>query len=211
MAEAENEAAFLSSMQAMNESAGGYSNTGDASGEQIDSSDEYDPAQQDVQDSSLPGPSNPDLSNQSSDVPQSNHPSRPASAQLPSDVHMQTDTVQSPSGASEAVPQTSPSGPNGAEDVTRPASTVTAQAAANAPAVPKARLPHDKIGILEDRIKEDEKGDTDAWLSLIEEHKARGKIDEARKTYERYLSIFPLDVSDDTFDAGSDVLTLSLG
>ena len=58
-------------------------------------------------------------------------------------------------------------------------------------ALPKARLPHDKVGILEDRIKEDEKGDTDAWLSLIGEHRRRGKLDDARKVYQRFFAIFP--------------------
>ena len=36
---------------------------------------------------------------------------------------------------------------------------------------PKARLPHDKIGILEDRIAEDPRGDIDAWLSLVSEYR----------------------------------------
>ena len=58
-------------------------------------------------------------------------------------------------------------------------------------AVPKARLPHDKVGLLEDRIKEDERGDMEAWLSLIGEHRRRGKLDEARKIYERFFAVFP--------------------
>lgn len=58
-------------------------------------------------------------------------------------------------------------------------------------AVPRARLPHDKIGILEDRIKEDPRGDLSAWLSLLDEHKKRGKIDDARAVYERFLTLFP--------------------
>ena len=62
-------------------------------------------------------------------------------------------------------------------------------------ALPKARLPHDKVGILEDRIKEDEKGDMDAWLSLIGEHRKRGKLDDARKVYQRFFAIFPSAVS----------------
>lgn len=56
---------------------------------------------------------------------------------------------------------------------------------------PRARLPHDKIGILEDRIKEDTRGDLDAWLNLIDEHKKRGKFDDARAVYERFLAVFP--------------------
>ncbi|KAL6721014.1 mRNA 3'-end-processing protein rna14 [Lecanora helva] len=56
---------------------------------------------------------------------------------------------------------------------------------------PRSRLPNDTIGILEDRIKEDPRGDLQAWLSLVEEHKKRGKKDEARKVYERFISVFP--------------------
>lgn len=58
-------------------------------------------------------------------------------------------------------------------------------------AAPKARLPHDKIGILEDRIKEDPRGDLDAWQNLINEHKKRGKLEDARNVYERFLVVFP--------------------
>ena len=58
-------------------------------------------------------------------------------------------------------------------------------------AVPKARLPHDKLGILEDRIRDDPRGDIEAWLSLITEHRNRHKLDEAREVYERFFKIFP--------------------
>lgn len=57
--------------------------------------------------------------------------------------------------------------------------------------VPKARLPHDKIGMLEDRVKEDPRGDMEAWLSLIGEHRKRNKLDDARAVYERFLKVFP--------------------
>lgn len=57
--------------------------------------------------------------------------------------------------------------------------------------LPKARLPHDTIGILEDRIKEDPKGDIAAWLDLIREHRQRGKLDDARSVYDRFLTLFP--------------------
>lgn len=61
--------------------------------------------------------------------------------------------------------------------------------------LPKARLPHDRMGILEDRIKEDPKGDIDAWLSLITEYRSRHKLDEARAVYERFFQVFPQAVS----------------
>lgn len=62
---------------------------------------------------------------------------------------------------------------------------------ASATAAPKARLPHDRIGILEDRIQADPRGDLDAWLTLISEHRQRGKLNDARKVYERFFEVFP--------------------
>ncbi|KAI0394408.1 hypothetical protein F5Y17DRAFT_427764 [Xylariaceae sp. FL0594] len=56
---------------------------------------------------------------------------------------------------------------------------------------PKARLPADIVGILEDRVKDDPKGDTEAWFALIEEQKRRHRIEDTRNTYERFLAIFP--------------------
>lgn len=61
-------------------------------------------------------------------------------------------------------------------------------------ATPRARLPHDRVGILEDRIKEDPRGDLDAWLNLVGEYRKRGKLDEARNVYERFLAVFPSSV-----------------
>ena len=63
---------------------------------------------------------------------------------------------------------------------------------------PKARLPHDRVGILEDRIAEDPKGDVDAWLNLINEHRRRNKIEDARIVYERFFKIFPTAVRHST-------------
>ncbi len=62
------------------------------------------------------------------------------------------------------------------------------------PAVSKFRLAHDTVGILEDRIKEDPRGDTEAYLELINEFKSRNKEDEVRRVYNDYLKVFPLDV-----------------
>ena len=61
--------------------------------------------------------------------------------------------------------------------------------------VSNARLPRDRVGILEDRIKQDPIGDLDAWYSLIDEHKRRHKLDELRNVYRRYFDLFPSDVS----------------
>ena len=72
--------------------------------------------------------------------------------------------------------------------------------------LPKARLPQDRVGILEDRIAEDPRGDIEAWLSLIEEHRRRHKHDDARAVFERFLKVFPSSVSR-SIDISCDVLT----
>jgi cleavage stimulation factor subunit 3 len=54
----------------------------------------------------------------------------------------------------------------------------------------RKRLPQDKVGQLEDRIALDAR-DADAWLALIREHQTKGKISDARNTYERFFTIFP--------------------
>lgn len=60
--------------------------------------------------------------------------------------------------------------------------------------LPKSRLAHDVVGILEDRIKDDPRGDTAAYLELIDELKSRNKQDDVRRVYEQYLATFPLAV-----------------
>ena len=91
---------------------------------------------------------------------------------------------------------------------TRP--TTREEAATIFSATPKARLPHDRIGILEDRIKEDPRGDLDAWQNLINEHKKRGKLEDARNVYERFLVVFPSAVrcDPDYPSVNMDVLTI---
>lgn len=69
------------------------------------------------------------------------------------------------------------------------------QPSTSSSSLPKARLPQDRVGILEDRITEDPRGDVEAWLSLIEEHRRRHKTDDARAVFERFLKIFPTAVS----------------
>jgi cleavage stimulation factor subunit 3 len=59
----------------------------------------------------------------------------------------------------------------------------------------KGRLAHDRVGILQDRVDEDPRGDLSAWLELIAEHRARNRLDSAREVYERFLKEFPMAVS----------------
>ena len=63
------------------------------------------------------------------------------------------------------------------------------------PTASKTRLAHDTIGILQDRIQEDPRGDPEAYLELIKELKSRNKATEVREVYDDYLKTFPRDVS----------------
>ena len=57
------------------------------------------------------------------------------------------------------------------------------------------RLPHDVVGRLEDRIKDDPKCDVDAWWELIAHYRAKTQVDNVRKVYERMLEVWPTNVS----------------
>ncbi|CAG7989791.1 unnamed protein product [Penicillium olsonii] len=56
----------------------------------------------------------------------------------------------------------------------------------------QGRLAHDRVGILQDRIEQDPRGDIPAWLELIAEHRSRNRLDGARETYESFLKVFPM-------------------
>ncbi|KAK5000031.1 mRNA 3'-end-processing protein rna14 [Elasticomyces elasticus] len=116
-------------------------------------------------------------------APVSASPSAPVS----SSISISNNTTTAPSGegkaaeASEKVP--APFQSNAPASISLPAPSPTS--------APKARLPHDKVGQLEDRIAEDPKGDVDAWLSLINLHRSRNKLDDARSVYDRFFKILP--------------------
>jgi len=88
--------------------------------------------------------------------------------------------VLSPSVQPSAAPTPTPKPVNG---------EATSQLPQSAPA--PQRLAHDKVGQLEDRIKDDPKADTDAWMSLIAHYKEKDQPDNARKVYDRFLAVFP--------------------
>ncbi|CAG8972390.1 hypothetical protein HYALB_00007143 [Hymenoscyphus albidus] len=128
--------------------------------------------------------------------PASNNPKRSPSP-LQTSVTTQQDVAAVPENPSDskAAPNPShvPSVTSGQPStVQAPAAQIlTSAGPSQSISVPKARLPNDKIGILEDRIKEDPRGDLDAWLTLIAEHRGRHKYDEAIQVYERFLAMFP--------------------
>ncbi|KAK4960353.1 mRNA 3'-end-processing protein rna14 [Elasticomyces elasticus] len=70
----------------------------------------------------------------------------------------------------------------------------TPQPQANGDAVPPTptnqRLPHDKVGRLEDRIKEDPKSDVEAWWELIQHYRDKDQLDNARSVYARMLEVW---------------------
>ncbi|PFH62906.1 hypothetical protein XA68_11225 [Ophiocordyceps unilateralis] len=49
----------------------------------------------------------------------------------------------------------------------------------------------DAVTLLEARIKDDPRGDMDAWLSLMADHKRRNRLEELRNVYRRFLDVFP--------------------
>ena len=94
-----------------------------------------------------------------------------------------------PQSSSLLVP--APATPTAAVSTEQPGSSGHAASSA----LPRQRLPTDVIGILEDRIVEDSRGDLDAWLSLIGEYKKRNRFDDARAVWERFFTVFPTAVS----------------
>lgn len=57
------------------------------------------------------------------------------------------------------------------------------------------RLPHDKVGQLEDRISDEPRADPEAWFSLIAHYKEKDQLDNVRQTYDRFLEVYPTAVS----------------
>ena len=161
-----------------------------------------------------------------SETPQPSFTNSPNNTLPNPDVQLHSAQDQAPASisASVAVNEPAPSVaslPNGSTpvaDATKPGAPDVMTAASARPSVapatpapmsaslPKARLPQDRVGILEDRIAEDPRGDIEAWLSLIEEHRRRHKHDDARAVFERFFKIFPSSVSR-TVDISCDVLT----
>ncbi|KAJ3563456.1 hypothetical protein NPX13_g8191 [Xylaria arbuscula] len=90
--------------------------------------------------------------------------------------------LQKTKSAQDITPHVNESGVSATSTIDRPG---------NSNANAKSRLPTDVVGLLEDRVKEDPRGDIEAWFALIEEQKRRHRIEETRNTYERFLKIFP--------------------
>lgn len=135
-------------------------------------------------------------------TPQQSVPQTPVNASSAPNVQIQTTTQEQ--AATESVLADSHVAPteNGVtstflppKPVVQVAPSTQAAAAATAPAqstsLPRARLPQDRIGILEDRIKDDPRGDLDAWLALIDEYTSKKKLQEARNVYDRFFEVFP--------------------
>ncbi|OLN96066.1 mRNA 3'-end-processing protein RNA14 [Colletotrichum chlorophyti] len=95
-----------------------------------------------------------------------------------------------------------------------------AQPPPSAPSAP-SRDPNDTIGILEDRVKEDPRGDMDAWLSLIAEYRRSDQLDALRDVYGRFVQVFPqaadiwadwaqLELDSNRFQVAEDIFNRSL-
>ncbi|KAK3068323.1 mRNA 3'-end-processing protein rna14 [Teratosphaeriaceae sp. CCFEE 6253] len=54
------------------------------------------------------------------------------------------------------------------------------------------RLPHDKVGRLEDRLKADPKADVEAWWTLLQHYRDKDQLDNARSVFTRMLEVWPM-------------------
>jgi cleavage stimulation factor subunit 3 len=77
--------------------------------------------------------------------------------------------------------------------VVAPVPFVPTNVPSNVTATPVASL--DPVTLFEARIKEDPRGDMDAWVNLIAEHKRNSRLDDVRKVYNQFLEVFPQSVS----------------
>ncbi|EEP82625.1 conserved hypothetical protein [Uncinocarpus reesii 1704] len=102
-----------------------------------------------------------------------------SSIAIPAGTPVQSDAASKPDDAGLAVPSIAQS------------TNSSIPATPTPTPVAKGRLPHDRVGILEDRIQADPRGDIEAWLELISEHRSRNKLDSARQVYERFFKVFP--------------------
>ncbi|EGX96642.1 CFIA complex component Rna14, putative [Cordyceps militaris CM01] len=57
--------------------------------------------------------------------------------------------------------------------------------------LPQGMVGLDPITLFEARIKEDPRGDMDAWLNLMTEYRSRNRLEELRKVYHQFLEVFP--------------------
>jgi len=169
MADGSAEAAFFSSLRAPEQSPtdGEAEVNGLDDNDQLEEDDEYDPPDTELPNADDPAPNSNSAVSSAAPTPTPESPQQPQINMAPTSVAQQ------------------------------PAEAAPAPQVASPPVVvlPKARLPHDRIGILEDRIAADERGDLQAWLELIEEQRRRGKLDEVRKVYDRFFEVFPMAVS----------------
>jgi len=95
--------------------------------------------------------------------------------------------------SSQAIPSTNPPTSTPSNRAVNPA--VASRAGAEAVSESTTRDPNDTVGILEDRIQEDPRGDVEAWLALLHEHQSHDRFDHVRNVYTRFFQHFPTAVS----------------
>jgi len=123
-------------------------------------------------------------------------PAPASSVQIPAPPILdQSQPQESTLPATESIAPRTTATPQPAPTSTTTPSQPPAMNTATLPTAASQRLPHDKVGQLEDRIKEDPKGDVEAWRSLIAHYREKGQLETARKVYTRFFEVFPTSVS----------------
>ncbi|KAM5355684.1 hypothetical protein ACJ41O_002330 [Fusarium nematophilum] len=90
----------------------------------------------------------------------------------------------------EAVTSQNQTRPSTSNELNIPAPVAVPTPAASSNVTP-ALAGLDPVALLEARVKQDPRGDMDAWLNLIADHRRSSRLDQARSTYNRFLEIFP--------------------
>jgi cleavage stimulation factor subunit 3 len=105
-------------------------------------------------------------------------------------------SVTLPRGAAPASSKQDHAAQQSKSPATAPSNGHGQASAAPVPAVnAQQKAPQDRIAILEERVREDPRGAMDAWTALMREYRERSKIEDARRTYNSFLTVFPQAVS----------------
>ncbi|KAJ1324230.1 cleavage stimulation factor subunit 3 [Microdochium nivale] len=168
----------------------------DGGGEYDPESASYDPAFAPTNDTNLPdAPARNAASTATSDARPAKKPKTAGGFIVgSSDDEDEDDSTPAPQPLAAATSLTREPSPASALSQ-KPAASInvlpSAQSSAGTAPAMSGRLHSDTIGLLEDRVKEDPRGDVDAWRSLIQEQRRRNKIEDAREVYERFFVVFP--------------------
>ncbi|ODA75977.1 hypothetical protein RJ55_08618 [Drechmeria coniospora] len=117
-------------------------------------------------------------------------PAQPAKPKMTGGFLVEVSDDEEDAGASE-VPQVQVQAPAQASQDVKDGAVAAPPASSTSSAVLPMVASLDPVAMLEARVKEDPRGDMDAWMNLMADHKRRGGLDALRNVYGRFLEVFP--------------------